>query len=98
MFAAAADDIVSDGEILATTPAEMMAGCDYIGICVRDDTDVESVVAGEQGLLRAPREGVVIAIHSTVKPETIEGMAEQAAAVSVQVLGVPMTGFSRCRE
>lgn len=73
-------------------PEKMAASCDVIGVCVRDDDDVVQVFSGVGGLLQAPRAGLVVAVHSTVRPATIALMAEKALEQGVHVIDAPITG------
>ena len=88
-------DAVKELEALgavAVSPAEMAAACDYIGICVRDDKDMEALLYGELGLLSAARAGTVIAIHSTVTQAGLLKWAAEAAAKGVSIIDAPITG------
>ena len=62
----------------ASTPAEIARNCPLIGICVRDDKDVDSLFYGDAGMLAHAAKDTVIAIHSTV---TQAGLARWAQAV-----------------
>lgn len=73
------------------TVAEMAEYCDFIGICVRDDHDVEQVF---KQLLPAAKACRVVAIHSTVRPETIAKLAKQAEEKHIAVLDAPVSGGS----
>jgi 3-hydroxyisobutyrate dehydrogenase-like beta-hydroxyacid dehydrogenase len=76
---------------VAATPAALAAECDIIGICVVNDRDVEQVTI-ESGLLDAMRPGSVLAIHSTLLPETVIGLDKAARARGVHVLDAPVSG------
>ncbi len=85
-------ELVAKGALAAGSPAEVAAQADLIGICVRDDADVEAVLCGQDGILSRARPGTVVAIHSTVKPETVQAMAARGAECGVQVIDAPITG------
>lgn len=89
VFPEAAKSLVKAGATLAENIAQMAKSCDYIGICVRDDNDVINVF---NELLPAVEKCKVVAIHSTVKPETIVALAEKAKPHGVQVLDAPISG------
>jgi 3-hydroxyisobutyrate dehydrogenase len=91
VFPAACEEFKAAGAEIAN-PAEMGAQCEVIGVCVRDDKDVENVLCGADGILTNPKPGLVVAIHSTVRPETVYRMAELAAAKQVSVIDAPITG------
>ena len=86
-------------ETLAAAGAESASSCseaaavrDVIGICVRDDADVQEVVLGERGALAGAREGSVIALHSTILPKTVLEVGTAARARGVGVLDACITG------
>jgi 3-hydroxyisobutyrate dehydrogenase-like beta-hydroxyacid dehydrogenase len=76
----------------AATPAELAAASDVIGLCVRDDSDIAQVTSGPDGVLAGVRAGAVIAVHSTVHPDTCKRLAEQAATVGAHVVDAPVSG------
>jgi len=84
----------SHGARLATSCAELAAKCDVIGVAVRDDKQVLDVLHGEQGVFAGAQAGSVVAIHSTVRPRSVEELAEEAAARGVHVVDAPVTGGS----
>ena len=63
-----------------------------VGICVVSDEDVEDVVLRDDGVLAGSAPGTVIAIHSTVHPETCRRIAERAAARDVGLVDAPVSG------
>lgn len=77
---------------VAGSPAAMAAACDVVCICVLDDEGVEQVVAGPSGLLAGAREGLAIAVLSTVRPDTCVALAEQAARRGVLLVDAPVSG------
>ena len=80
------------GAGIAPTPAAMASQCQMIGLCVRDDRDVEQVFNDDNGLLEGAEPGLVVAIHSTVRPETVHTIAAKAARQNVTVIDAPITG------
>jgi 3-hydroxyisobutyrate dehydrogenase-like beta-hydroxyacid dehydrogenase len=70
----------------------LAAAADYIGICVWDDEAVREVVCGRDGVLAGCRPGSVIAIHSTVHPDTCQELAQAAALRGAAVLDAPVSG------
>ncbi|SEP23556.1 NAD(P)-dependent oxidoreductase [Trujillonella endophytica] len=76
----------------ASSPADLAARVDIACVCVLNDEGVEEVVAGPEGLLSAMAPGGVIAIHSTVHPETCQRLAEQAAAKGITLIDAPVSG------
>lgn len=85
-------EAVAAGAQAAATPRELAAASDVIGVCVRDDADVRGVLLGADGLLAGAARGSVVAIHSTVQPETVIELAEAAARAGVAVIDACVTG------
>ena len=76
----------------AGTPAELAAASDLVCLCVVGDDDVREVLYGETGVLAGLAPGGIVAIHSTVHPDTCREIAEKAAAQSVSVIDAPVSG------
>lgn len=82
----------------AATPAEIARNCPLIGICVRDDKDVDSLLYGDEGMLAHVGADTVIAIHSTVTQAGLARWARDAAARGVHVIDAPITRGNGGRE
>ncbi|MGC4933951.1 NAD(P)-dependent oxidoreductase [Gordonia sp. DT30] len=95
VFDLAADAVatlVDQGAAAADSLADLAARADIIGICVLDDAQVRTVVAGEGGLLSAAAPGTIITVHSTISPEIASDLADLAAAQGVILLDAPISG------
>jgi 3-hydroxyisobutyrate dehydrogenase len=79
----------------AGSPAELAAASDLVCVCVRDDADTEQVVDAGLGGLAA---GGVIAVHSTVHPDTCRRLAERAATGGVRLIDAPVSGGAPAAE
>ncbi|MGV0745944.1 NAD(P)-dependent oxidoreductase [Mycolicibacterium sp. XJ870] len=77
---------------VAGSPAELAAASDLVCLCVVGDDDVRQVLDGENGVLAGLAPGGIIAIHSTVHPDTCRAIAEQAGAQGVSVIDAPVSG------
>ena len=76
----------------AGSPAELAADSDLVCLCVVGDADIEQVTSGETGVLSTLKPGSVIAVHSTVHPDTVRALAEKAAKQDVSVIDAPVSG------
>ena len=76
----------------AATPAELGAACDLVCLCVVGDDDVREVLRGESGVLAGLQPGGIVAIHSTVHPDTCRELAESAAGQGVTIIDAPVSG------
>jgi len=85
-------ELAETGARVAGSPREVAQAADVIAICVPEDDHVRAVVAGPDGILEGAAPGTVIAVHSTVLPETVQALAEQAAAKGVSLLDACVTG------
>jgi len=77
---------------VASTPAELGAASDIVGICVVADADVEDVLLRSDGVLAGMPPGGIVAIHSTIHPDTCERLADAAATHGVAVVDAPVSG------
>ncbi|MGD0312010.1 MAG: NAD(P)-binding domain-containing protein [Acidimicrobiales bacterium] len=84
--------VVAKGAAGAASVAEVARASDVVGICVPADAHVRSVLEGTEGLLANMSAGAVVAIHSTVLPETISWAAETAARHGVRIVEACLTG------
>ena len=80
------------GAKAARSPAELARGADIVEIAVVDDPQVEEVVAGDGGLIYGCPAGAIIAIHSTVYPETVRSLAKVASGRGIYVIDAPVSG------
>src|SRR4029079_5823717 len=80
------------GAKVAATAAEGAEHAGVISVMVRDDAHVREVLTGSNGILAAARPGCVVAVHSTIGPDTAVELAELAAKHEVRVLDAPVSG------
>jgi len=90
--AASVEPFAAAGAKVAASPAELAAGVELVGVCVRADDDVREVVVGADGLLAGARRGLVIAIHSTITPQTVIDLEALARKKGVHLLDAPVSG------
>lgn len=86
------------GARTATTAGEVAAQSDVTVVVVPTDDDVRGVCMGEHGILSGAHPGHVIAICSSVTPQTCVELAEVAAEHGVDVIDAPLTGGIRGAE
>ena len=76
----------------ARSPAEVAELAELIEVAVVDDVQAEQVLAGEQGVFETARPESIVAIHSTVFPETVQRLAVLGKSKRVHVVDVPISG------
>ncbi len=91
-------ELVAAGAKAARSPREVAAASDVVGVCVQTDAQVRAVVEGEAGLLAGAKPGLVIAIHSTVLPATVEAVNTAARERGVAVVDACVTGNVRTAD
>ncbi len=88
----AMSELAEAGAIACNSIAELARACPHIGICVRDRSEVEAVLCGEDGLFANAAPNTVLAIHSTVAQADILNWANAASKRDLHLVDAPMTG------
>lgn len=88
----AVDEMVKLGARAANSSKEVAQNADVIELSVNDDAQVEDVLLGKHGALEGASPGSVIAIHSTINPETAVKMGTIAGKKGVGVVDAPISG------
>jgi 3-hydroxyisobutyrate dehydrogenase len=86
------EELAKEGARVARDPRELARAADIIGVCVRDDAQLEDLLLGPEGLLASAEAGTVVAVHSTVRPATVLELAAAARDRGVHVIDAPITG------
>ncbi|MDK3255458.1 NAD(P)-dependent oxidoreductase [Blastococcus capsensis] len=78
--------------------ADVAREADLLLLVVVDDAQVEEAIAGPGGIRDVARPGTVVAICSSVRPDTCVRMAAAAAERDVAVVDVALVGGERAAE
>jgi len=89
---AASSALVEVGAQAASSPRELAERVGHVSVMVRDDDQVRDVLEGPDGVLAGAAAGTVVAIHSTIHPDTARAMYAAGAAHGVAVLDAPVSG------
>ena len=92
VYQPAVDELVAAGATGCSSAAELADCCSHIGICVRDDEQVEKLLYGEQGILANASTDTLVAIHSTVTQSNVLKWATDARERGVRLIDAPITG------
>jgi 3-hydroxyisobutyrate dehydrogenase len=92
VYQPAVDELVEKGAVACQSVAELAGKCAHIGICVRDDQQVEELLYGEGGILVNAVEDTIVAIHSTVTQASLLKWVQEAAERGIHLLDAPITG------
>lgn len=86
------EELAAGGAKTAKSCREVGEHAEVLSICVPADAHVEAALLGEDGALGGMAAGSLVAIHSTVQPETIEKMAAAARERGVDLIDCCVTG------
>lgn len=80
---------VEAGATAAPSLSELAVNADHIGICVIDDAGVTAICSD---VIPAMKAGSLLAIHSTILPESCEELAKRCGEAGVEFLDAPVSG------
>lgn len=86
------EELAHLGATIAHSAKQVGEHADIVELSVVNDEQVELVVAGPDGVLQGAKPGSIIAIHSTIHPNTAIRMAERARPQGVEVLDAQVSG------
>jgi 3-hydroxyisobutyrate dehydrogenase-like beta-hydroxyacid dehydrogenase len=89
---AATDALAEAGALVASSPRALADQAMLISVMVRDDLEVREVVLGDDGIVTAATPGTVVAVHSTIRPDTAPDLAREAAPYGVAIVDAPVSG------
>ncbi|CAA0118078.1 putative oxidoreductase [Halioglobus japonicus] len=92
VYPPAVEELVVAGALGCGSVAELARACEHIGVCVRDDAQVEDLLHGEDGIFAHAAKGTLIAIHSTVTQANLLRWANEAAERGFNLIDAPITG------
>jgi len=84
-----AEAFAAEGAEVAETIEALGAACDHVGLCVVNDDDVRDVCAR---LVPTMKPGSLLALHSTILPETAASIEALCARHGVAMLDAPVSG------
>ncbi len=84
----------SGSVVVADTPAEIARASDVVVSMVVDGAQVESVLLGEDGVVKAAHEGLLCVDMSTIAPADSRRIGARLAERGVRMLDAPVTGSS----
>jgi 2-hydroxy-3-oxopropionate reductase len=89
------DELVAAGADAASSPAEVAATSDVTITMLPDTTDVEEVLAGDDGVLSAASAGSLVIDMSTIDPGPTRRLAAAFEERDVAMLDAPVSGGER---
>lgn len=90
---AAVDELVAEGAIAASSPAEVAQQVDIVFTNLPDSPDVEKVTLDEEkGIVAGARPGLIYVDNSTIKPASARMIAAALKEKGVLALDAPVSG------
>jgi 3-hydroxyisobutyrate dehydrogenase-like beta-hydroxyacid dehydrogenase len=83
--------LIEAGATAATDVGEVAAQADIISVMVRDDIEVADVVRAIAAAAPQPR-STIVAIHSTIGPDTAAELAAEVGGPGLEVVDAPVSG------
>ena len=93
-------ELAAAGAVGCASAAELARNCAHIGICVRDEAQVEGLLYGQggSGVFSQAAPGALVAIHSTVTRAAILKWAADARRRGIRLLDAGISGGAQGAE
>ncbi len=91
-------ELAEQGALACQTVAELAASSNHIGICVRDDQQVEDVLYGVDGLFSQAASGTLVSIHSTVTRASFLKWVDDGKQQEITVIDAAISGGAQGAE
>jgi 3-hydroxyisobutyrate dehydrogenase-like beta-hydroxyacid dehydrogenase len=85
-----AEDILAAGAKEVKTYAELARGSDVVILCVTGSPQIEEIVYGENGILSAARDGLVVVDTSTAEPSSTAKIRDDLAKKGTKYVDAPL--------
>src|SRR5215212_4869231 len=87
-----AEELGEEGASVAENPKEVAESCEIIITMLPDSSQVEEVLAGENGVFEGVREGALLVDMSTISPVATKELAAEARERGASMLDAPVSG------
>ncbi|WRH61234.1 MAG: NAD(P)-dependent oxidoreductase [Fuscovulum sp.] len=84
--------VTAHGGKFGRTPAEAVAGAEFVMACVGNDHDLDHICTGPDGAFAAMAPGTVFVDHTTVSAQITRHLAGIAAAQGIGFVDAPVSG------
>ena len=88
----AVDELVQEGAVAASSPAEVAAVSEVVFTNLPDTPDVEAVVLGENGILAGAHQGLIWVDNSTIRPAATRSLSARLVEAGIRSLDAPVSG------
>jgi 3-hydroxyisobutyrate dehydrogenase-like beta-hydroxyacid dehydrogenase len=83
-------DLLAAGATQAASFAELAKGSDIVFLCVTGSPQVETAIAGENGVLSGAKPGLIVVDCSTSEPDSTTKLREQCQSAGVSFVDAPL--------
>ena len=80
------------GGSMGKTPAEAVAGADFVMACVGNDDDLRQVCVGDDGAFTAMAKGAIFVDHTTVSEAVTKELYSAAKSMELSFVDAPISG------
>jgi len=87
-----AGELIARGAAFAPSPRAVAEQSAIVALAVVDDSQVDDVLTGAEGVFAGADPGTIVVVHSTVLPASIKRWAEIGRAKDVHVIDAPVSG------
>jgi 2-hydroxy-3-oxopropionate reductase len=85
-------EVAAHGGRAAKSSRECAEHGEIVCVCVLDDAQLKAALIGPEGVLAGIGKDAIIAVHSTVEPDTIAELASAARARGAELVDAPVSG------
>jgi 3-hydroxyisobutyrate dehydrogenase-like beta-hydroxyacid dehydrogenase len=89
--AATRQSVEAQGIKTVATAREVAAASDFVIVVVGFDSEAETAILGDDGIVKAARPGLIVGVASTVSPRTMQAIAARLEGTGVALIDMPLT-------
>ena len=91
-------ELSKQGAMAAETISDLASKSRCIGVCVRDDVEVETVLYGSDGVFNTAAPSTLVSIHSTVKRSSLLKWVSDGSKKGISVIDAAISGGAHGAE
>ena len=91
-------ELSKQGAMAAETISDLASKSRYVGVCVRDDVEVENVLYGIDGVFSSAAPATLVSIHSTIKRSSLLKWVDDGAKNGISVIDAAISGGAHGAE
>ena len=92
LFPEPVEELVTDGAILGTSPADVASKSDVTVVMVQNSPQSTTVALGENGIIEAADKGQLVVDMSSIAPLVSQQIGKELAEAGIDFLDAPVSG------